>query len=399
MNIVFFTHPEFFPSASMIRFARLLTTGMEAKGHSVSCWSPKPNYFNWPIPKLNKKWLGYIDQYLVFPREVKNKLKACPPDTLFVFVDNALGPWLPLVANRPHVMHCHDFLALRSALGEVPENPTSWTGRHYQKYICQGFNKGKHFVSVSYKTREDLHRFIKTPLLSEVVYNGMNPLFRPHSGTQARYALSTLTNLDLSKGYLLHVGGNQWYKNRPGVLDLYNALRKYHDCSLPLLMIGPKPGSDLIARHQASTFRNDIDFLSNVNDDMVCMAYAGASLFLFPSLAEGFGWPIAEAMASGCPVVTTNEAPMTEVAGGAAILIDRCPQVAEAIDHWATSSAAIIHNALTQSPADRDSIIQEGQANAQRFAIGSYIDEIEQIYQQVLTGHAMPDCLLPLNER
>ena len=61
-------------------------------------------------------------------------------------------------------------------------------------------------------------------------------------------------------------------------------------------------------------------------DDLVKMAYVGASLFLFPSLAEGFGWPIAEAMASGCPVITTNKRPMTEVTKGTGRLIEKMPK-------------------------------------------------------------------------
>lgn len=389
MNLVFFTHPEFFPSASMTRFARLLTTGMKAKGHTVSCWSPKATFFTIPLPVLNKKWLGYIDQYVVFPNTVKKQLETCPPDTLFVFVDNALGPWLPLVANRPHVMHCHDFLALRSALGEETENPTSLTGQQYQKYIHQGYKQGRHFISDSYKTKEDLHRFAgNPPTTSEMVYVGLNPLFHPHDPCEARLSLSKRTGLDLSNGYLLHVGGNQWYKNRIGVLDLYTALRETSAVTLPLLLIGHEPSPTLLARQQSSAFSDSIHFLSGISDEQVCMAYSGASLFLFPSLAEGFGWPIAEAMASGCPVLTTNEAPMTEVAGGAAILIDRRPRTEPEVKQWAKKSATVIHNTLSLSPADRALLIQKGLANAQRFAIGSYIDEIERIYQQVLATYS-----------
>lgn len=389
MNLVFFTHPSFFPSVSMTRFAKLLSTGMEAKGHTVACWSPKANLIELPVPKLNKKWLGYIDQYLLFPQEVKKKLRKCPSDTLFVFVDNALGPWLPLVANRPHVMHCHDFLALRSALGNEIENPTGKTGQQYQKYIQRGYKEGKHFISDSYKTQQDLHLFIeKPPVTSEMVYVGLNPLLRPHDPLDARAVLSKVTGLNLAEGYLLHVGGNQWYKNRTGVLDLYQALCQNHGCRLPLLMIGHPPGADLIAKQKASVVGNTIHFLSNMTDEIVCKAYSGASVFLFPSLAEGFGWPIAEAMASGCPVITTNEAPMTEVAGGAAVLIDRRPSNKAEINQWASTSAHIINQTMNLSEAERALLIQKGLVNVRRFAINSYIDEIERIYEQVLSTYS-----------
>jgi len=87
----------------------------------------------------------------------------------------ALGPWVPVVRDRPHVVHVHDLLALRSALGEIPENPTSITGRIYQRYIRRGFQKARHFVSISRKTQADLHRVGGvSAITSEVVYNGLN---------------------------------------------------------------------------------------------------------------------------------------------------------------------------------------------------------------------------------
>jgi hypothetical protein len=121
------------------------------------------------------KWAGYVDQYLLFPLRMRAEMAGDPAETLYVFCDQALGPWVPVAAHRAHVIHCHDLLALRSALGDVPENPTSWSGRAYQRYIRRGFSRGRHFISISQKTRADLHRFGGvTPLTSEVVYNGMN---------------------------------------------------------------------------------------------------------------------------------------------------------------------------------------------------------------------------------
>ena len=66
-----------------------------------------------------------------------------------------------------------------------------------------------------------------------------------------------------------------------------------------------------------------------VEDDILVSAYQGACFLIFPSLMEGFGWPVVEAMASGCPVITTGEPPMNEVGGDAAIYISRCPSPSE----------------------------------------------------------------------
>src|SRR5580698_592006 len=125
MDLVMFCHPDFMTSQSMPRFAQMLTAAYRARGHRVQVWAPEPWLFNWMPYRPFAKWAGYVDQYLIFPRWVRRAAKQVAPDTLFVFCDQALGPWVPLVAERPHVVHAHDLLALRSALGDVPENPTS----------------------------------------------------------------------------------------------------------------------------------------------------------------------------------------------------------------------------------------------------------------------------------
>jgi hypothetical protein len=119
MKIVILTHPQFLSSESMPRFARMISQGMQARGHSTDEWTAKPFFYKLPFPAKFKKWLGYIDQFIVFPLQVRRRLHQLAPDTLFVFSDQALGPWVPLVANRPHVIHVHDFMALPADCGEL----------------------------------------------------------------------------------------------------------------------------------------------------------------------------------------------------------------------------------------------------------------------------------------
>lgn len=385
MNLVFFAHPSFLGSQSMPRFAGMLAKGMEARGHSIEVWSPDPNFFKVPVPGGLKKWMGYLDQYMVFPAQVNKRMKRLPPDTLFVLTDQALGPWVPLVAHRHHVIHCHDFLAQRSALGEIPQNKVQWTGKKYQQYIRQGYRKGKNFISGSSKTREDLHRFLTSkPLRSVVVHNGLNQKFLPADVSRARKLMSDKTKIDLASGYLLHIGGNQWYKNRVGVLELYDAWRSGTDMKQPLLMIGAQPNEELLHIRNHSQFKNDIFFLTGIDDEYVRIAYNGASLFLFPSLAEGFGWPIAEAMASGCLTLTTDETPMSEVAGDAGFLIPRRPYGAAEAVAWAKVGATTIDKIMRMSVDEREWAIQAGLVNARRFDTDHALNKIEEIYKDIL---------------
>ena len=384
MNIVFFAHPTFLSHQSMPRFANMLVEGMQARGHQVELWSPAAYCSRLPAPNFLRKWFGYLDQYVVFPAKVRRRLKVWTPDTLFVFTDHALGPWVPLIGQRPHVIHCHDFLAQAAALDQIPESVTSWTGKQYQAYIRRGYTRGRNFISVSLKTQHDLHHFLPAPpRRSEVVYNGFNQAFEPFDPAQARARLYEQTGLELGRGYLLHVGGNQWYKNRRGVIELYNAWRTISQKALPLILIGAAPDVALQHVHAQSPYAVDIHLLTGVEDQVVRWAYASATALLFPSLAEGFGWPIAEAMAAGCPVVTTQEAPMTEVGAAAAFYIPRRP-VADEVANWVANGAQVIQKVVALDTPARQAVIAAGLVNARRFETAEALNRIEGIYQEIV---------------
>lgn len=384
MKIVLFAHPSFLEHQSMPRYANMLLNGMQERGHEVAVWTAKPRFYKLPLMKSLKKWLGYIDQYLVFPIEVKYKLRNCSNDTLFVFADQALGPWVPLVKNRNHIVHCHDFLALKSALGTIPENPTSFTGKLYQNYIRNGFSKGKCFISISKKTQEDLHRLHRGKILSSAVcYNGLNRPFQALSPIASRSLLETKLNVGLSEGYIMHIGGNQYYKNRIGVLEIYETWRSKCKGEMPLILIGSEPSLELAFLREKSLFKGDIYFITDLSDDYINSAYSGASCLLFPSLDEGFGWPIVEAMASGCPVITTNRSPMNEVGGKAAFYIDKKPNAAMFLKKWKEESAGIVEKVISLNSIQRAEAIELSLNQSQNFTAEYSLNAIEAIYKEI----------------
>ena len=71
MKIIFFSHPLFLDHQSMPRYAQWLYNGMKVRGHEVNIWLPAAKFVNLPFPKKFKKWLGYIDQFIIFPNWVK----------------------------------------------------------------------------------------------------------------------------------------------------------------------------------------------------------------------------------------------------------------------------------------------------------------------------------------
>ena len=390
MKIIFFTHPSFASHQSMPRFAKMLTDGMKNRGHDIDMWAPNAFFVKFFKVKRLEKWLGYIDQYIIFPFKIKKHIKTVDIDTLFVFCDHALGPWVPYVKKRPNVIHCHDFLAQQSALGQIAFNKLGFTGKIYQKLIRKGYSQSQNFISVSKKTKSDLHLFLnKNPKLSEVVYNGLNRVFNSESADieHTRKELSSHFKIGCDKGYILHIGGNQWYKNRVGVIEIYNTWRTHYKNTIPLILIGEMPDQTLLETKQVSAFKDDIIFLSGVSDTMVNQFYSSASVFLFPSLAEGFGWPIAEAMASGSLVITTNEAPMNEVGGDAAFYIAKMPIDSNLIREWTKKAALVMEEVVNLSSKEKLDSIAKGIENAERFNQDKALDKIEKLYQQILEQH------------
>ncbi len=369
----------------MPRFAHMLISSFESRGHAVTALSPPARFHRLAAGTRFAKWAGYIDQYLLFPATARRILKQMPDDTLFVFCDQALGPWVPLVQGRPHVIHTHDLLALRSALGDIKENPTGFTGRIYQRYIRRGFRRARHFICVSRKTRDDLQRFGGVDASSaDVVYNGLNFPFAPLAKEAAEQTLAAAGFTASPKGVILHVGGNQWYKNLAGVFAIYARYCAEEEDPLPLWCISPRP-TQAVAAAALSRIgpRGSVQFHQHISSATLQAAYSYARALVFPSLAEGFGWPLIEAQACGCPVITTNEPPMNEVGGDAALYISRL-EYGENIDTWAALGADSLRTLLMEPEEERARRRERGIAWANQFDHDRSIDGYLAIYQRIL---------------
>lgn len=387
MKIVLFTHPSFLPHQSMPRFAKMIEEGMQEKGHLVSIWSPKALFVKLAFKKpILEKWLGYIDQYIVFPVVVQSRLISCDKKTLFVFADNALGPWVPLVSKRCHVVHCHDFLAQQSAFGLLPENEIGAFGVYYQKMIRWGYRKAVNFICISKKTQTDLHLLLtKKTELSKVVYNGLNQNFVPEKNSKdLRISLSKQYGIDLTIGYVLHVGGNAFYKNKIGVVEIYDQWRNHFQSKAPLILVGESPSAELVAFKNICENSSSIYFITNTDDVQLQQFYQGASVMMFPSLYEGFGWPIVEAMASGALVITTNEDPMKEVAGDAGFYIPKKPFLKEDVLNWKRKAAKELEKVMQFDELERESAVVKSILQSKKFSAKEFLDSIELIYQEIL---------------
>ena len=129
--------------------------------------------------------------------------------------------------------------------------------------------------------------------------------------------------------------------------------------------------------------RGQVRFVQGINNHVLQAAYSLARAFIFPSLAEGFGWPIIEAQACGCPVITTDAAPMNEIGGVAATYIPLL-KMTDDPQQWAQHASATLKNLLELSATHRLAMVNEGIANVARFNADDAIESYLNIYRQVL---------------
>jgi len=188
-------------------------------------------------------------------------------------------------------------------------------------------------IAISEATRRDLVKYL--PQLAagrvKVIPLAANADYEP---TEERTAQS---KYGVTKPYLLYTGGVDFRKNVNGLIDAFHRLRPSRDCQLVLI------GKDFVAdeardqkalarRLDESPYAADIIRPGFISNRELAQLYSGAVAFVFPSLYEGFGLPVLEAMASGCPVVTYDNSSLPEVAGEAALLLGQQDDLAAALD-------------------------------------------------------------------
>lgn len=359
---------------SMQRFAEMLREGLTAAGHDVRLVCPPV----W-LGRLRRgetglaKWIGYLDRFLLYPPLLRRQIRWA--DVVHI-CDQANAVYVRHLRGKPHLVTCHDMLAVRAALGEIPESPTGYTGRLYQRWILRGLRRAQTVACVSDQSAEELQRVAGLPESRvTVVHNALNYPYCPMAATEGAAHLHAL-DLDPAQPFFLHVGGNQWYKNRPGVLRLFAELIRQPAFARHHLVMAGKPWTGTMRALTADLKLGDrVDERVEVSNEQLRGLYSRAEALLFPSLAEGFGWPIAEAQACGCPVVTTGRPPMSEVGGNAAIYIDPTDPA---------GAASRIAAAL----AERERWRSAGFENAARFSSETMIDGYVRSYAAVGGGVA-----------
>lgn len=233
-------------------------------------------------------------------------------------------------------------------------------------------------VAVSDSTRRDLMRHGVAPSRIRVIYPSIEERFHPIDDPARLQAFRREHNLP--ERFLLYLGTLEPRKNVVGLLEAYARLRATNDDVPPLVVAGAKGWyyDAIFERARALGLDRAVTFAGYVRDEDQPLWYAAAELFIYPSLFEGFGLPVAEAMACGAPVVTSTLSSLPEVAGEAAILAD--PRSPDALAHAMRS--------VLRDNQTRRRLVVEGPRRAQLFTIDRMIKEYSEVYAEAANSAA-----------
>lgn len=267
--------------------------------------------------------------------------------------------------KNPFIVTVHD--VVRSCFGFAKETIRE---KVLLKLDRKHIRRASHIIAISHSTRNDLIRYLKIPSdRISVVYIGVDHnIFKPYDVKL------------LDKPYILYVGSERPRKN---LGRLFAAFAKLKDefPELKLVKIGA-PGrsekfrSDVMRQLASLGITRDTIFVDHVSELELAHYYSSATLLAYPSLYEGFGLPPLEAMACGCPVVTSNTSSLPEVVGEAGIMVD---------PYDTDSLAQAMRRVLTDTRL-RDDMVRKGLEQAKKFSWEDTARQTQEVYNKVLAG-------------
>jgi glycosyltransferase involved in cell wall biosynthesis len=268
------------------------------------------------------------------------------------------------------VVTVHDLIFLK-----YPDFFSSINRNIYKKKISYACRHAHLVIAISEQTKSDLVTLLNVPENKvKVVYQSCDEIYYQQNSPGT--GLVSINNFQLPPKFILYVGALVPHKN---VLAIVKAMRLMKEKHCPLLIVGQgkKYQRQLVEFIQSSNLTDRVIFLSNhgpISNQQLALIYRSASLFVFPSLMEGFGIPIIEAMFSGVPVIANQQAGLSEATGGAALEIDvnHSELLAESMDQILTDEQS------------SESMVRNGISNVQRFRLDRLTKQMMDCYLQLL---------------
>ncbi len=226
---------------------------------------------------------------------------------------------LPIIQPLPYVVTVHDLIPLA-----YPDKfPRGIRGEMKWQVQRLSLVRSKAIITDSYASKHDIARF--TGISSDHIYPvHLAPAAHFHKVTDASLLKKISVKYALPKKFILYVGDVNWNKNVPGLLEAFALIKSTEFKDLGLVFVGKAFSETDVpeVQHINQKIRelhigNSVVKLGFVPDNDLATIYSLAALYVQPSFAEGFGLPILEAMACGCPVVASDASSLSEISGPA----------------------------------------------------------------------------------
>lgn len=275
----------------------------------------------------------------------------------------------PVLGNTPTILTVHDL-----SFAFYPETFTTALVNYLERVVPWSVRRATHVLADSESTRRDLIRLYGTPGQKiTVLYSGVHERFsltpdeRALGEVRKKYEVGDAP-------FVFTVGTLQPRKNTQLLIRAFRAVAAQTDHNL--IIAGGRGWlyEKMLAEVDRQGLQGRVRFVGFVDDDDLPALYSAASLFVFPSLYEGFGLPLLEAMASGTAVISSNASSLPEVAGDAAVQIS--PQDEEA---WTEAMLRLIRNHRL-----REQLVTAGRRQAQRFRWSRAAQQLLDVYERVL---------------
>jgi glycosyltransferase involved in cell wall biosynthesis len=277
---------------------------------------------------------------------------------------------LPLLVPCPSVVTIHDCIHLI-----YPQYLPNRLAPYYARlFMWWAAHRSSRVMTVSEASKRDILRFFRIrPDKVSVIPNAIDERFRVAPPDEE--ARRIRERFQLHEPFVLYAGNVKPHKNVERLIEAFHQLHANGFDHLKLLIIGNDISKYATLRRaiHAHNLHKYVRFLGFVPDQTLAILYRLASVFVFPSLYEGFGLPPLEAMASGTPVVTSNASSLPEVVGTAAVLVD--PHDAHAI------AEGIAH--VLYDPRLREDLRRRGLEHAATFSWDAAAREVRAIYGDV----------------
>jgi len=231
-----------------------------------------------------------------------------------------------------------------------------WSGTYRLRFKLnlRIMGRARAIIAISEHTKKDLLKYCPfiPPEKMFAIHNGLERKWKRVEDETRLQQVRRSHGLDGRK-VVLHVGNDNWYKN---VATLLRAFATIDDPNLVLVKVGDCGPANQELIQRLGIAKRFVHIRGADDDQLMCL-YSLADMLVFPSLHEGFGWPPLEAMACGCPVITTRKASLPEVCGEACMYVDP-----RDVDEIATAIRS-----LKEHPGMRPELIRRGLSQAQRF--------------------------------